>query len=780
MAKGVAHAGKGKSLSSGEANENERRGWTEDSYRRKNKSPLNNYDWSRHGLNFEIVDGEIRDLGRQQVSLYRRYKDIVKNLDFKEYKAGATNQQHTYVELILSGSTEKMQKIAFGEQPVNYERNPETWHNWGVTRTKDIEQWALDCYNFVCERYDKQNVIGFEVHLDETEPHIHVNIVPVAIMKQRGRVGGYVKVLMEGGKPKLDEQGNTIPATYTKGKHVGEIIKISDKKYEELSDEKKNEYRKNERGTVRTISFSTYFGDKLEERSQIMSDLHDKFYEKVGQYWGLDRGDIWALLPEEEQRKRRRRTKEQAYYEQQAKQAKEKAEEEKQKAIEEKESARQEAEAASTKLLAANKELEKWGAILFDEKTFRYPSLVEMTTADGLTFKQLLNEKLHQLVDELNKPIGALETHRSWKADRIKEAKAIVTELEDALFGAEGIDTAHKAAILQLGKDLYAEAKSMIAQTYKDNERLKKENQELNTKINTLQGDYNTVKKINVELAQKLELEETANKLLGDQLQRERLAKDGNGNYLEWTSGPKKGQKVTKDEYQKMLRENFNAKEKELKAEKVAREKEREENRNEWIAHKRHMRELKEMVLAFFSADVRRFINIIIKHWKAEIKEFARDAMNDIKSILFGAESTVDQRKTYVSRAFVWANVFADLEMDEQWKPDHTKLESLREDAMRIAEGSWESHRQERQHQEKLKQLLSDAADAVISLSSVSGKKDFTPAEKVNIDAYLEAGGSVDEIWEAAKESLGTWDTYAKRVLYAYASGESVHHGLGY
>ena len=37
----------------------------------------------------------------------------------------------------------------------------------------------------------------------------------------------------------------------------------------------------------------------------------------------------------------------------------------------------------------------------------------------------------------------------------------------------------------------------MIAQTYKDNERLKKENQELNTKVNTLQGDNNTVKKIN-------------------------------------------------------------------------------------------------------------------------------------------------------------------------------------------------------------------------------------------------------------------------------------------
>ena len=60
------------------------------------------------------------------VSLYSRYKNLVKNLDFKEFKAGATNQQHTYVELILSGSTEKMQQIAFGNQQVNYERNPKT------------------------------------------------------------------------------------------------------------------------------------------------------------------------------------------------------------------------------------------------------------------------------------------------------------------------------------------------------------------------------------------------------------------------------------------------------------------------------------------------------------------------------------------------------------------------------------------------------------------------------------------------------------------------------
>ena len=126
MAKGVAHAGKGKSLSSGEACENERRGWNEDSYRRKNEKEWNNYDWSRHHLNFEIKDGKIIPLGSQAVSLYDRYLNVLKDIGFKEYKAGATNQQHTYIELIFSGSTDKMQKIAFGNQKVDFERAADT------------------------------------------------------------------------------------------------------------------------------------------------------------------------------------------------------------------------------------------------------------------------------------------------------------------------------------------------------------------------------------------------------------------------------------------------------------------------------------------------------------------------------------------------------------------------------------------------------------------------------------------------------------------------------
>ncbi len=317
MAKGVIHVGKGKSLSSGEARENERRGWTENSYRRKNLQPLNNYDWSRAKLNFEILDGKIIPLGNQKISLYNRYLNVLKDLNFTQYKDGATNQQHTYVELILSGSTERMQQLAFGNQQVNYSRNPAEWKNWGVQRQQAIEEWAMDCYRFSCEMYGKDNIIGFEIHLDETEPHIHLNLVPTAIKQQRGNISGWHKVNADG-----------TPARYTKGKHIGEIIKISDKKYEQLSDEKKKEYHPNVRGAVRTISYATYFGRTLEERSQKLSQLHTDFYEKVGKKWGLERGDVWALLPEEERRKRGHRTKQQAYAEQQAKQAKEEAEKE--------------------------------------------------------------------------------------------------------------------------------------------------------------------------------------------------------------------------------------------------------------------------------------------------------------------------------------------------------------------------------------------------------------------------------------------------------------------
>lgn len=488
MAKGVVHAGKKLGLSSGNADENERKindkerkgekkAWDEKTYRNKNKIPWNNYDWSRHSLNFEIArskDGKptVIPLGSQDVTLYRRYQKILQDVGFKQYKVGASNQQLTYMELILSGSTKKMQKLAFGDQNVDFTRNPQQWKNWGVTRTREIEQWALDCYEFMCKKYGEENIIGFEVHLDETEPHIHVNIVPTAIMQQRGRNGGYHKV---------DADGN--PVTYTKGKHIGEVIKISESKYNTLSENKKAEYRPNERGTVHTISYAYHFGGNKPERSAKMFQLHNEFHEHVGSKWGFDRGDIWAELPEEERRRRKRRTKQQAYEEEEAKKAKDKVLEETNTATEKLKEVEEKLDAKEKDLEAAQKDLGLIKKVqnLMEENLEDYIHAlpdVEISVTKDIRAKLASPMKEHtRILTSINPPMSLQELERVLKEvleavimdkgiflskeDRNRRMRDIVTDMTTIMIEAAG--GKQKKEITAVGRKLYLSIRSEMA-----------------------------------------------------------------------------------------------------------------------------------------------------------------------------------------------------------------------------------------------------------------------------------------------------------------------------
>ena len=488
MAKGVVHAGKKLGLSSGNADENERKindkerkgekkAWDEKTYRNKNKIPWNNYDWSRHSLNFEIArskDGKptVIPLGSQDVTLYRRYQKILQDIGFKQYKVGASNQQLTYMELILSGSTKKMQKLAFGDQNVDFTRNPQQWKNWGVTRTREIEQWALDCYEFMCKKYGEENIIGFEVHLDETEPHIHVNIVPTAIMQQRGRNGGYHKV---------DADGN--PVTYTKGKHIGEVIKISESKYNALSEDKKAEYRPNERGTVHTISYAYHFGGNKPERSAKMFQLHNEFHEHVGSKWGFDRGDIWAELPEEERRRRKRRTKQQAYEEEEAKKAKDKVLEETNTATEKLKEVEEKLDAKEKDLEAAQKDLGLIKKVqnLMEENLEDYIHAlpdVEISVTKDIRAKLASPMKEHtRILTSINPPMSLQELERVLKEvleavimdkgiflskeDRNRRMRDIVTDMTTIMIEAAG--GKQKKEITAVGRKLYLSIRSEMA-----------------------------------------------------------------------------------------------------------------------------------------------------------------------------------------------------------------------------------------------------------------------------------------------------------------------------
>ena len=43
------------------------------------------------------------------------------------------------------------------------------------------KQFFQDCYEFLCRRYGRNNIVSAVVHLDEKTPHMHVNFVPVTM-----------------------------------------------------------------------------------------------------------------------------------------------------------------------------------------------------------------------------------------------------------------------------------------------------------------------------------------------------------------------------------------------------------------------------------------------------------------------------------------------------------------------------------------------------------------------------------------------------------------------
>lgn len=717
----VLHAGKSKALSVGNAYENERRGWTEESYRAKNANPINNYDWSRHNLNFEIVDGEIMPLGSQKKTLYTRFHDKLESVGYKAYKDGASNSQNTYVEIIFSANTEKMQKIAFGNQSVNYERNPENWHNWDVRRSNEIEQWGKDVYNFGISIFGKDSIIGCELHLDETEPHIHMNIVPLAERKQRGNVGGYVKI---------DKDGNDV--RYSKGKHVGELIKLSKGKYDKLSDEKKAEYRPAVRGTVYTVSYAAHFGSTTKERSEAMSQLHDKFYEEVGKKWGFERGEVWAELTEEEKAKKRRRTKAEAYKEKQAKERTKEAEDSREKA----EERREKAEAIAQE---AEKEAKKWGKMLFKDKTEEFASLASLQL-EGSDFKTELQNTLDELVTLCQTPKKSiLQSDKEWKKEQQKKAKAIVTRLNDRLFSANGLDYALRASIKEIGKTLYADAKKEIADVLEENKRLKEEasvvaekakaetiNEILEVSGLSWKDGKATAERIgkawrekfekwtaaDKEKAKAVEQARKESKQTIDNLKKQVYIYDKNGEIaigddwdeMTWQKYAKKLEKDLDSGGTEKTRERKRHQEEleKIKAE-LAEEKEQRRLREE--KHREHINAIKNAFWALLDGDVKKAIGIILKQMAKDVEDFTYDTMEELAGIIFGNKRSLEQRRAFVSASFIWAKFYA--EIDGQ---SYRNEESLKADALRIAEGTWQSWRDEKER------LHTNAVDAIDEL----------------------------------------------------------------
>src|SRR5699024_7733226 len=124
-----------------------------------------NYDPTRKGLNFEIAPGrKVRPIDTSR-SIPQRMADILNRRGIKDPNEGLAEPKYrTVVNIIFGGSRQRMHELAFGKQPVDFEKGAD---NTCIKRKSDIERWAKDVYTFVCGRYGEQNVAAFIVHLAE-------------------------------------------------------------------------------------------------------------------------------------------------------------------------------------------------------------------------------------------------------------------------------------------------------------------------------------------------------------------------------------------------------------------------------------------------------------------------------------------------------------------------------------------------------------------------------------------------------------------------------------
>lgn len=436
-----------KSFSSQVGNEAERRGWDEKRYQLKNADidKNNHYNYSRKRLNFEIVKGgKIVPLGSQSVPLHERLQHRLDELGFKPYMDAkrpdqvSRNSPNCTVGIIFSGDHDVLNRLAFGEQKLNTS-DPNADHS-KVVLQKGIYDWALDTYRFACEKWGEENVIGFDVHCDETSIHAHVQTVPVEQVRKRGRIGS--KYIHKDNPEKV----------------------LSTKEWRALPKEERDNYTKSEaaKGVVERVSYAKVWGERAKDKSQYLSQLHTDYYNKVGHKYGLARGFSYDELSEEEKRGRKHKNKVVLEAERQAKVALDK--------------------------------VEKYAVLAtIDKKELTIPLL---------NIKAPVQEAMNAVKKELAIPIPTLIGQKTWREERVANIYAAIKALVAAINAGrdkqnedvrKSVNKTYTYYMQNLNKQI-EENKSLRA----ENDALKAENNIVKQRISQL--DEKAVERVTTQL----------------------------------------------------------------------------------------------------------------------------------------------------------------------------------------------------------------------------------------------------------------------------------------
>lgn len=436
-----------KSFSSQVGNEAERRGWDEKRYQLKNADidKNNHYNYSRKRLNFEIVKGgKIVPLGSQSVPLHERLQHRLDELGFKPYMDAkrpdqvSRNNPNCTVGIIFSGDHDVLNRLAFGEQKLN--TSDSNADHSKVVLQKGIYDWALDTYRFACEKWGEENVIGFDVHCDETSIHAHVQTVPVEQVRKRGRIGS--KYIHKDNPEKV----------------------LSTREWRALPKEERDNYTKSEtaKDVVERVSYAKVWGERAKDKSQYLSQLHTDYYNKVGHKYGLARGFSYDELSEEEKRGRKHKNKVVLEAERQAKVALDK--------------------------------VEKYAVLAtIDKKELTIPFL---------NIKAPVQEAMNAVKKELAIPIPTIIGQKAWREERVANIYAAIKALVAAVNTErdkqnedvrKSVNKTYTYYMQNLNKQI-EENKSLRA----ENDALKTENNKVKQRISQL--DEKAVERVTTQL----------------------------------------------------------------------------------------------------------------------------------------------------------------------------------------------------------------------------------------------------------------------------------------
>ncbi len=438
-----------KSFSAAEGYEPERRGWNEKTYRLKNQDTNNHYDFTRKHLNFEINGkGEIVPLGSNPVPLHERLQQRLDELGFKPYKdknnplGNSGNSPNCTVGIIISGNHDVLTRLAFGDQDVDLTLQKSNAH---VILKQGIRDRAMDTYHWACDRWGAENIIGFDVHLDETTQHIQIQTIPVAKTKNRDRASA--KYVHKDDKSKV----------------------LSQKEWKKLPEEIRGDFVRTEveRREKECVSYARVWGEDKYAVGRTYYQMHTDYHDEVGRKYGLERGDDIVMLPGEERRAHIHKSKAVLEAERQAKDAIINAKAEKRRLEQQKD--KLEGETQSIKSQKARMEdkvsqLEEYAEAL----DIKEEGLIVPT----LNTNPLVKKAWDDIKVELEKPIPAFG-QKEWREERRQAIMVILTELQTALMEAK---EAQKKEILTLGKSLYNKAMKDARAIIGQNKQLQKEN----------------------------------------------------------------------------------------------------------------------------------------------------------------------------------------------------------------------------------------------------------------------------------------------------------------